>query len=410
MKINVTIVDFWVFDMSNLVGRTNSYVDPDGTPPHPPEVNDDERLPRLSGTSVPAADAASRHLEHPRLIKRPLGVSCSTSASNAPPARRRSDKRQKTAEARKDLFCFCSPAALCSSCNCSCAKAGRPCQCSDPGTCGRCTNTIAAHNWTILDENARRTTSIVACFWQRVGRPLDPTIPLYEVPPLPDADNDEFDETVVEQNNPPGNAAETDNDTVVFYDALTGLLALDDFVETNDDDATYSVYPGPSANAGNVDTVSTLTGLPAFEVDIPSASAASLGLPAGRSNSSRNDDVSGVGPDGIDGNAGGPANNCALGDGTVGLAADSGICPPASPGDPNGSVDGSDAPPGISVDVGPAADAHGPTEVVGATDAGSIGTDAAPTQQSARYFPLFYRGNEDRGWRIASAVRGRLRG
>ena len=126
-----------------------------------------------------------------------------------------------------------------------------------------------------------------------------------------------------------------------------------------------------------------MTGLPAFEVDIPSASAASLGLPAGRSNSSRNDDVSGVGPDGIDGNAGGPANNCALGDGTVGLAADSGICPPASLGDPNGLVDGSDAPPGISVDVGPAADAHGPTEVVGAMDAGSIGTDTASTHQSA---------------------------
>jgi hypothetical protein len=59
VNINVTIVDFWVFDMSNLVGRTNSYIDPDGTPPHPPEVNDDERLPRPSGASVPAADAAS---------------------------------------------------------------------------------------------------------------------------------------------------------------------------------------------------------------------------------------------------------------------------------------------------------------------------------------------------------------
>jgi hypothetical protein len=192
-----------------------------------------------------------------------------------------------------------------------------------------------------------------------------------------------FGETVVEQNNPPGNAAETDNDTFVFYDALTGSPALDDFVETDDDDATYSVYPSPSANAGNVDTVSTLTGLPAFGVDIPLASAACLGLPAGRSNLSRNNDVSGVGPDGVDGKVGGPADDCALGDGTVGLAANSGIRPPASPGDPNGSVDGSDAPPGISVDVGPAADAHGPTEVVSATDAGSIGTDAASTQQSA---------------------------
>jgi hypothetical protein len=136
VNINVTIVDFWIFDMSNLVGHTNSYVDPDGTPPHPPEVNDDEQLPRPSGASVPAADAASRRHEHPRLVKRPLGVSRLTSASNAPPARRRSDKRQKTAEAREDLCCFCLPAALCSSRNCSCAKAGRPCQCCDPGKCG----------------------------------------------------------------------------------------------------------------------------------------------------------------------------------------------------------------------------------------------------------------------------------
>ncbi len=170
---------------------------------------------------------------------------------------------------------------------------------------------------------------------------------------------------------------------VVFYDALTGLPALDDFVETDGNDATYSVYPGPLADAGDVDMVSTLTGLPAFGVNIPSASAASLGLPAGRSNSSRNDDVSGVGPDGVDGNVGGPANDCALGDGTVGLAANSSIHPPASPGDPNGSVDGSDAPPGILVDVSPEADAHGPTEVVGAMDAGSIGTDTASTWQSA---------------------------
>ncbi len=99
MNINVTIVNFWVFDMLNLVGHTNSYVDLDGTPPHPPEVNDDERLPRPSGASVLAADAASRRLEHPRLVKRPLGVSRLTSALNAPPARRRSNKRQKTAEA-----------------------------------------------------------------------------------------------------------------------------------------------------------------------------------------------------------------------------------------------------------------------------------------------------------------------
>ncbi len=60
--------------MSNLVGHTNSYIDPDGTPPHPPEIFDNEWLPQPSSASVQAADAASCCHEHPHLVKRPLGV------------------------------------------------------------------------------------------------------------------------------------------------------------------------------------------------------------------------------------------------------------------------------------------------------------------------------------------------
>ncbi len=51
---------------------------------------------------------------------------------------------------------------------------------------------------------------------------------------------------------------------------------------------------------------------------------------------------------------------------------------PASLGGPNSLVGGSIAPPGISVDVGLAANEHGPMEVLGAIDVGLDGTGAAP--------------------------------
>jgi hypothetical protein len=70
----------------------------------------------------------------------------------------------------------------------------------------------------------------------------------------------------------------------------------------------------------------------------------------------------------------------------------------ASPGGQNILVDGSNAPPGISVDVGLAAKEHGPTEVHGAIDVGSDGTGAAPMWQSAILYPLFYHENVGWGW------------
>ncbi len=55
---NVTIIIFLGFDMSNLVGCTNSYIAPDGPPQHPPEFIDDEWLLMPFGALGPAADAA----------------------------------------------------------------------------------------------------------------------------------------------------------------------------------------------------------------------------------------------------------------------------------------------------------------------------------------------------------------
>jgi hypothetical protein len=69
--------------MSNLIGRTNAYVAPDGPPQHPPEAIDDEWLPLLSGAPRLASDAASCRQEHTLLAKRMLGVSRSLSMSSA---------------------------------------------------------------------------------------------------------------------------------------------------------------------------------------------------------------------------------------------------------------------------------------------------------------------------------------
>ncbi len=185
--------------------------------------SDNERLWLLSCTPGPAADTASRHQEHTTLVKRTLGVSRSSSASSTPPERHRHNKQQKTHKARKDLCCFCSIASTCSLRNCPCTKAGRPCPCCSPGVSNRCTNTVAAHNRAICIENTRQTTSIAACFWQHIVRPLDPLIPLHNVPTPPAADDDKIGLMEVNQNNPSGNAAELDNAQANFYDALTAF-------------------------------------------------------------------------------------------------------------------------------------------------------------------------------------------
>ena len=120
---------FLGFIMSNPVGHTNSYIDQDGPPP--PD-HDDEWLLLPSGPSGPAKDAASCCHAH-SLASRTPGVRRSSSPSSAPPAKRMNGKRQKTSDAREDLCCFCSTTSSCTSRNCSCAMAGRPCHVVTPG-------------------------------------------------------------------------------------------------------------------------------------------------------------------------------------------------------------------------------------------------------------------------------------
>ena len=214
--------------------------------------SDDERLPLPPSAPGPATDVASRRQQHTIGVVRTLDDSCSPSASTATLSRSRNDKRQKTAEAREDLCCFCSQLASCSSRTCSCAKAGRPCRCCDPGTCGRCSNMVEAHNRVIRGENHHRQSGIGARFRQRVGRPLDPLIPLYSVaPPLPDEDDNDIDAGI--ENNNPSRGTAVEDDDIVFFDALAALPAVDNPVAASNTDATSVAFLGPSADADDVE-------------------------------------------------------------------------------------------------------------------------------------------------------------
>ena len=139
------------------VARTSSY----GTPS---KDNDERQPPRLvaHGAAV-AADTASPQ-EHTLLVKHMLRISHSSSVTSEPPARCGNGKRQKTTAAREDLFCFCLVTGSCTSRNCPCAKAGRPCHSCDPGECSCCTNTVEALNRVIREENYPRTSGIAARF------------------------------------------------------------------------------------------------------------------------------------------------------------------------------------------------------------------------------------------------------
>jgi hypothetical protein len=119
------------------VGGTSSYGTPEDlfTQESSSEIIFDERPPHQHGAPCTAVttDAASRRPSKATLlVKRLVHVSHSLSVTIAPPAREGGSNCQKTALARQDLCCFCAVGATCSSCNCSCAKAGRPCQSCDP--------------------------------------------------------------------------------------------------------------------------------------------------------------------------------------------------------------------------------------------------------------------------------------
>jgi len=98
---------------------------------------------------------------------------------------------------------FFSVTTSCTSRNCPCAKAGRPCHSCDPGECNRCTNTVEALNRVIRSENHRQTSGIGARFRRCVGRELEPTLPLYELGDALPADDDEDELAGIENNNLP---------------------------------------------------------------------------------------------------------------------------------------------------------------------------------------------------------------
>ena len=138
----------------------------------------------------------------------------------------------------------------------------------------------------------------------------------------------------VEQNNPSRDMAENDNN-LVFFDAFAALPAIDDDVAADNNDDMSNAPLGPLANEIDMDSTPTPPGLLADEIGAPSASD-SLGLLAGRSTLLGNANVSGVGPDGVDGNAADPIGDSASGDQPLGLLTKGDVSPPASP---KGTID-----------------------------------------------------------------------
>jgi hypothetical protein len=185
---------------------------------------------------------------------------------------------------------------------------------------------VAAHNRAIQAENTRRTTSIPTCFWQHVGWPLNPLIPLYDAPPPPAVGNDENVLMEVERNNPSGDAKEYNNNPVVYFDALMALPDLDNFVEDNDNDDALSPALGHLADGSNVEALTTVGHL-ANGVEAPPALAAPLGPLANQSNSSGDNDALSAGPGGIDGILVG--NSTTGDDGALGSPANGSVAPPA---------------------------------------------------------------------------------
>ena len=278
--------------------------------PSPSENNNDERLPPrpvAHGAAV-AGDAASTR-EHTLLMKRTLGVSHSSSATGAPPVRRGNGKRQKTAAAREDLCCFCSISSSCTSRNCPCAKAGRPCHSCDPGECNRCSNTIEALNRVIREENTRRTSGTGARFRRRVGRELEPTLPLHELGDALSDDDDEDELAGIENNNPPPpeHAVPPVDDQVDDSAVRPVLSPLVETDEDNDNDDASSTALGLAADGSDATTAST-TALDHLVdgSDAPPASTTALGLPANESDLSEEGDVTDAGSDG---NEVGPAGD-----------------------------------------------------------------------------------------------------
>jgi len=164
---------------------------------------------------------------------------------------------------------------------------------------------VEALNQVIRSKNNRRTSGIAARFRRRVGRELEPTLPLYELGDALPEDDDENELADTENNNPPGHTELPVDDQVDDSTARTMLSPLVGTDEDDDKEDASSTALGLTADGSNAPLAST-TALdhPVDGSDAPPASTTALGLPADGSNLSEEGDATDAGSDG---NGVGPA-------------------------------------------------------------------------------------------------------
>jgi hypothetical protein len=107
---------------------------------------------------------------------------------------------------------------------------------------------MEALNRVIREENTRRTSGTSARFRQRVGRELEPILPLYKLGDALLDDDDEDELAGIENNNPPGHAELPVDDQVDDSTVGTRLSPLVDTDEDDDDDEASSTALGLAAN------------------------------------------------------------------------------------------------------------------------------------------------------------------
>ncbi len=169
------------------------------------------------------------------------------------------------------------------------------------------------------------------------------------------------------------------DDPVIYFDALTALLDLSNFVDDNDDDDTLSPALGLLVDGNNAEAL-TIVGHLADGVKAPLVLSAPLGPLANQSDLSGDNDISGAGPGGVDGI---PVGKGATGDdGTLGSLANGYAAPLALLTAPT-TFFGSDAPPALTTALGPLADAKDLSEGHNAMDKDVGGNVDAPIDNSA---------------------------
>jgi hypothetical protein len=170
---------------------------------------------------------------------------------------------------------------------------------------------VEAPNRVIRSENHRRTSGIGARFRRRVGRELEPTLPLQELGDALSDDDDEDELAGIENNNPPGHAELPVDDQVDDSTARTMLLPLVETDKDDNDDDASSTALGLAADGSDATTASTTALDHSVDgSDAPPASMAALDLPANGSDLLEEGDATDAGSDGNDvGPAGGGATD-----------------------------------------------------------------------------------------------------